>query len=175
MKMKSSALVRFWIILSLAALPLLVESFASLYPMPVAYAQDTNPGVITDDQVNAIAKQMFCPVCESTPLDVCPTQACAQWRELIREKLAAGWSEQEIKDYFVEQYGARVLAAPPAQGFNWLAYLVPPIAILAGVFILLRAMRSWKQPAAAIESELPQPSIVQDEYTRRLEEELRKR
>jgi cytochrome c-type biogenesis protein CcmH len=128
----------------------------------------------SDDEVNAIARQLFCPVCENTPLDVCPTQACAQWRELIREKLAEGWSEEQIKNYFVEQYGARVLGAPPASGLNWLVYLIPPIAILAGVYILYRAMRSWKQS-----SQPANPPVTveasQDEYLARLEEELRKR
>jgi cytochrome c-type biogenesis protein CcmH len=136
-----------------------------------AAAQQPAP---SDDEVNVIAKQLFCPVCENTPLDVCPTQACAQWRDLIREKLAAGWSEERIKNYFVEQYGARVLGAPPASGLNWLVYLIPPVAILGGVYILYRAMRSWKQPA---QPEVPAVSTEasQDEYLARLEEELRKR
>ncbi len=84
----------------------------------VAAAQNPSPTppAITDDQVNAIARQMYCPVCENTPLDVCPTQACAEWRELIRDELAQGWSEQQIKDYFVQRFGPRVLAAPPAAG-----------------------------------------------------------
>ena len=136
-----------------------------------AAAQQASP---SDDEVNAIAKQMFCPVCENTPLDVCPTQACAQWRELIREKLAEGWSEEEIKDYFVEQYGARVLGAPPAQGLNWLVYLIPPIAIIGGIYILYRAMSSWKQSSqTAITTQPAQP--LKDEYLAQLEEELRKR
>mgnify|MGYP001069869835 CR=1 FL=1 len=171
-KIKFTIPFRFGLILSLLVLGLLVEINFPQSLVQSAIAQDTS--AISDDQVNAIAKQMFCPVCENTPLDVCPTQACAQWRELIRQKLAAGWSDQEIKDYFVEQYGARVLGAPPAEGFNWLVYLVPPIAILAGVYILLRALRSWKQPAAAPQTS-PQTPVVEDEYTRRLEEELRKR
>ncbi len=175
MKNKLTSLFRLGIILGLASLPLLVELISGLFPAQIAYAQEPTPGAITDDQVNAIAKQMFCPVCESTPLDVCPTTACAQWRELIRQKLAAGWSEQQIKDYFVEQYGARVLAAPPAQGFNWLVYVVPPLAILLGAIILFRALKAWKQPAASQETPAPPPPAAEDEYARRLEEELRKR
>ena len=135
-----------------------------------AAAQQPTP---SDDDVNAVAKQLFCPVCENTPLDVCPTQACAEWRELIREKLAEGWSEEQIKNYFVEQYGARVLGAPPARGLNWLVYLIPPIAILAGGYILYRAMRSWKQaPQPVVSSSEEAPK---DEYITRLEDELRKR
>jgi cytochrome c-type biogenesis protein CcmH len=135
-----------------------------------ALAQQPTP---SDNDVNAIARQLYCPVCENIPLDVCPTQACAQWRELIREKLAAGWTEQQIKDYFVAQYGARVLGAPPAQGLNWLVYLVPPVAILAGMYVLVRALRSWKQ-AVQPPAGIPTAAPPADEYVARLEEELRK-
>ena len=86
----------------------------------------------SDDQVNQIAHQLYCPVCENTPLDVCPTEACRQWRDLIRQQLTEGWSEARIKQYFVEQYGARVLAEPPPTGLNWLVYVLPPLIILAG-------------------------------------------
>jgi cytochrome c-type biogenesis protein CcmH len=143
----------------------------------IASAQQPTP---SDDQVNAIAKQLYCPVCENIPLDVCPTTACAQWRELIREKLAEGWTEQQIKDYFVSQYGARVLGTPPARGINWLVYLVPPIAILAGAYVLYSAFRSWKRPTGAEAIQAPGESppgkkdASQDEYIRRLEDELKK-
>src|SRR5512139_4248085 len=81
-----------------------------LFGTVTVFAQGPSP---TDDEVNRIAKELFCPVCESTPLDVCPTEACRQWRELIREMLADGKSEAEIKQYFVEHFGARVLNEPP--------------------------------------------------------------
>ena len=79
----------------------------------LAQASTPSTGTVTDDQVNAIAKQLYCPVCENIPLDVCPTQACAEWRGLIRDMLSQGKSETEIKTYFVQQYGDRVLGTPP--------------------------------------------------------------
>ena len=136
-----------------------------------AAAQGTTP---TDDEVNAIAKQLYCPVCENIPLDVCPTQACAQWRDTIRLKLAEGWSERQIKDYFVEQYGARVLATPPAEGLNWLVYILPPVAFLAGAFLLFRALRSWRQAAVSAPAVPVAPAASDDPYVRRLEDELRR-
>src|SRR5512147_940469 len=81
-----------------------------------ALAQSGTP---SDDEVNAIARKLYCPVCESTPLDVCPTQACKEWRELIRTMLAEGKTEDEILQHFVDQYGARVLAEPPKEGGFW--------------------------------------------------------
>lgn len=134
------------------------------------FAQGPTP---TDDDVNKIAKQLFCPVCESTPLDVCPTEACRQWRELIREMLADGKSEAEIKQYFVEHFGARVLNEPP----NKLAsYAVPVVAFLLGALMLFRGFQMWIKPAkmeAAIPESEAKP-IPQDDYIARMEEELKK-
>lgn len=140
----------------------------------IVYAQQPLP-TPSDDQVNAIARQLYCPVCENIPLDVCPTTACAQWRELIRQKLAAGDTAQEIKDYFVQQYGARVISTR-----SRLIYLIPAAAILIGVYILYRVIRSWRkqsQPAVISPSSDSPPAAQNppDEYIRRLEDEVRKR
>ena len=125
----------------------------------------------TDDEVNRIAKQLYCPVCESTPLDVCPTEACRQWRDLIRTMLAEGKSEAEIKQYFVEHYGARVLAEPP----NRLAsYLVPGIAILLGALLLARGFQMWLKPSRTETKPAEPEATSSDPYIARLEEELKK-
>lgn len=129
----------------------------------------------SDDEVNRVARDLYCPVCENTPLDVCPTQACAQWREVIRTKLAQGWTDEQIKAYFVEMYGERVLAAPPARGLNWLIYIVPPLGILAGAYLVWRTLRK-RSPAVRPPAAAPAPlEPADDEYVRRLEDELRQR
>lgn len=142
----------------------------------VAFAQDDVP---TDDDVNAIAKQLYCPVCENTPLDVCPTEACRQWRELIRTQLSQGMTEQQIKDYFVANYGARVLAEPPRSGLNWLVYILPPAIILLGAFFLFRSFREWTKASATASAASAErgeaSSPAKDDYVARLEEELKKR
>jgi cytochrome c-type biogenesis protein CcmH len=152
--------------------------FIGFLAVQAVSAQQPTP---SDDQVNAIAKQLYCPVCENIPLDVCGTTACAQWRELIRQKLADGWTEQQIKDYFVQQYGARVLGTPPAKGINWLVYLIPPLVFITGIYILYRAFRAWKRPAQQVSSPSPaQPAPggapgTEDVYIKQLEDEVRKR
>ena len=156
---------------------LVLVALLSLLPLTIVSAQETDPNLPTDDEVNAIAKQLYCPVCENVPLDVCGTQACAQWRELIREKLAEGWTEDEIKEYFSNQYGDRVLSAPPARGLNWLVYIIPPLVFFAGAFFLYRGFLTWRQLAAepADEPETEEQAEIQDEYLARLEEELKKK
>jgi cytochrome c-type biogenesis protein CcmH len=143
-----------------------------------AGAQGDGPRTVTDDEVNAIARQLFCPVCENTPLDVCSTEACRQWREVIRQKLAEGQSEEEIIQYFIDFYGARVVGEPPREGFNWLVYIIPPLLIALGVGVLIRVAVVWRRAAAeeALTDATASPEhTLDDDYLRRLEEELRKR
>jgi len=141
----------------------------------VALAQSNTPP--TDDEVNAVAHKLYCPVCESTPLDVCPTDACKDWRELIRTMLADGKTEAQILQHFQEQYGARVLAEPPKEGFYWLIYLLPPAIILVGAFFLFRSLKEWTKPKAAasvLGGAGSESSPEKDSYLARFEEELKK-
>ena len=161
--MRSSRITFYVLLLTLGLTGLLIVPVSAQGPTP------------TDDEVNRIAKQLYCPVCESTPLDVCPTEACRQWRELIRTMLAEGKTESEIKQYFVEHYGVRVLAEPPNR---LVSYLVPAVAILLGAFLLFRGFQLWMKPSTAKGSGTtgePEAKPSQDPYVARLEEELKKR
>jgi cytochrome c-type biogenesis protein CcmH len=148
----------------------------SLAPAPAAAQTDTSQ--ISDDQVNAIAKELYCPVCESTPLDVCPTQACADWREVIRTKLAEGQSEEEIRAYFAEQYGARALSEPPREGFTLAVWIAPILAVLVGAVFFSRYLSRIRDSAgpaaeAAAEPVKATPKPEPDDYQARIEQELR--
>src|SRR4030066_2170859 len=99
----------------------------------------------TDDEVNAIAKKLYCPVCPNTPLDVCETKACEDWRAQIRDQLAAGWSEQQIIDYFVAQYGERGLAKPQRKGFTSLVWFLPLVVVLLGLGIVYEILKNWRK------------------------------
>jgi cytochrome c-type biogenesis protein CcmH len=142
-----------------------------------AAAQGSDP---TDDEVNAIAKKLYCPVCENIPLDACGTTACEQWRGIIRDKLKEGWTEEQIRAYFVEQYGDRVLAEPPRKGFYWLVYVVPPLIFAGGIFLLYSGFQRWKgeDTARVVEDISPKGKKIEspgNEYISRVEEELKKR
>jgi cytochrome c-type biogenesis protein CcmH len=153
--------------------------------IPVFPLLAQTPGqTVTDDEVNVIARDLFCPVCESTPLDVCETQACADWREVIRVKLAEGQSEEQIKGYFAEQYGVRALAEPPAKGFTLLVWLFPIIAVPAAIIIFVFYLRKIRSSAAVSSASIAVDSNLiasqqadsepdKDPYTERIEKELR--
>ncbi len=147
-----------------------------LLVLPVAvFAQDE----VTDDEVNRIAKDVYCPVCENTPLDVCPTQACADWRELIRVKLSEGQSRDEILDYFARQYGDGVLSNPPRRGINLIIlWVLPMLGVLLGLVLfsrVLRGLRTAAPESAATPPPRPKASTgdpTLDDYISRVEKEI---
>ena len=145
-----------------------LTALAAWFTTTPARAQGPN----LDDETNQIAKTLYCPVCPNTPLDVCSTQACAQWRALIKEKLQQGQTAQQIRDYFVQQYGEVVLGAPPPEGFNWLAYILPVIGILLGAAIAWLTVRQWiiHRSAGAV---APVETPVSKEYAERIEKDLK--
>ena len=125
-----------------------------------AYAQ-TAPATstVTDDQVNAIAKKLYCPVCENITLDTCSTAACADWRNEIHIQLDAGRSEDQIITDFVQRFGDRVVGTPQDSALRALS-LVTPWVIIAVVLIVVGRVilgRSRKQPVV---TSSPQPAAA---------------
>jgi len=163
----------------MAKRPIRITQYAILFiafmmiflALSIVSAQGPAP---TDDEVNKIAKKLYCPVCENTPLDVCPTEACRQWREQIREMLSEGKTEDEIIDFFAVTYGERSTGDPRDK---LKAYLIPVVAILLGAALLVSALKAWKKPIVT-ESTPPTreaKQVHQDEYIAKMEEELKKR
>lgn len=116
-----------------------------------AAAQEQAAVPVTDDQVNAIAKKLYCPVCENITLDTCGTAACADWRYEIRLQLEQGKTEQEIVDDFVSRFGDRVVGTPQDAALRALS-LVTPWVIIGGLLILIGWMlfSRRRKPAPAV-------------------------
>lgn len=151
----------------------LLTILASLVLVSVAYAQDGGPGTPTDNDVNRVAKQLYCPVCPNTPLDVCETKACEDWRAQIRDQLSKGWTDQQIIDYFVTQYGQRVLAEPQRKGFTSLVWFLPLIVVLVGIGIVYEILRNWRKQKAVLVHAVPTlevPEAVRQRIEREIQE-----
>ena len=146
---------------------------ASFFAVAVVYAQE---GVPSDDEVNRVAKQLYCPVCPNTPLDVCETKACQDWRAQIKDQLTAGWTDEQVMQYFVDQYGERVLAEPRRSGFTSFVWLLPVLSVAIGLVVAVQVLRGWKarRVAPVIRADSAAPADIPPELLKRLEEELRR-
>lgn len=160
----------FWsaLILMLIALTSVTLAQDGAPPTPTPAARKA----VTSDDVNRIAKQMYCPVCENEPLDACRTAACQQWRAQIGQMLAEGQTEQQIKDYFVARYGARVLAQPPASGTSLWLYVLPVVGLVVGAVLVVWLMRRMRRRAAQTAG-APAAPATGDEYVDRVERDLK--
>jgi cytochrome c-type biogenesis protein CcmH len=154
------------LVLTTVALPALAQDGETEAPV-------VSVDEVTDDEVNDVAKDLYCPVCENTPLDVCPTQACADWRELIRTKLAQGESKQDIFDYFVRQYGDNALARPPRTGINFVLWLLPFVAVGLGLIFFARYMKGLRQEEPVVAETAVSTKPAPDDYAARIEQELK--
>lgn len=112
--------------------------------------------------------ELVCPVCDTT-LDQSNAPVAQRMKVFIRERIAAGDSEQQIKDALVAEFGAGVLATPPKSGFGLLAWLLPLGAVVAGAIAVGLAILTWSRRR-------PPPSgpegSLEPELERRVDDEL---
>ena len=114
--------------------------------------------------------ELVCPVCETT-LDQSNAPVAERMKTYIRVRIAAGDSEQEIKDALVAEFGPEVLAEPPGGGFGLLAWLLPLAALAGGAIAVALLIRKWSRrrepPTTAADQLDPQlERLVDDELAR---------
>ena len=97
----------------------------------------------TEAQVDAVARELRCVVCQNLSVADSPSEMARQMREVIRERLVAGESPEQVKAYFASRYGEWVLLSPPARGFPLLAWTLPFGALAGGLVGALLLLRRW--------------------------------
>jgi len=97
-----------------------------------------------DARANAVGETVRCAACPQ-PISVNDEQnsVAQDERQLIRQLLQQGLSEEQVRQALVARYGPSILLAPPQQGFDWLIWLVPPVAIAACAAAVFLAARRW--------------------------------
>ncbi len=112
-------------------------------------------------------------VCQGETVADSNAQLSVQMRAIIREKLEAGETREQILDYFVARYGESILATPPRRGFALGVWLAPVVALLAGLAIVGVVLRGWRRgEATATPAAQPPPAPRLSGDEERLEREL---
>jgi cytochrome c-type biogenesis protein CcmH len=121
----------------------LVMSFAMLlsYPATTAHAagnmtESSDP--LLEKRVLSLSTQLRCLVCQNQNLADSHADLAIDLKNQVREKLAAGESEQEVIDYLVERYGDFVLYKPRLNASTWLLWIGPFVLLAMGFDILAR-------------------------------------
>lgn len=132
----------------------------------------------TQPTLAELENEVYCPTCKSL-LALSNAPIAQRMRQFISREIAAGATKSEIKDALVDQFGEAVLAAPPKEGFNLLAWVLPFVGIVfAGGVIAFLVVR-WTRAGRGGEPGPPgdpaangRPETLDPELERRLDEEL---
>ena len=130
-----------------------------------------------DDETPTLAeleKRYICPTCQTT-LELSSSPIADRMRAVIRARIAAGDTESEIDEALVDNFGEGVLAAPPKEGFNLLAWVLPLLGAAIAVGVLAVALVRWSRSRP--EPDLSRPAsangpALDPELERRVDEEL---
>jgi cytochrome c-type biogenesis protein CcmH len=92
----------------------------------------------------AIETKLVCPVCHET-LDQSTAPIAQEMKAHIRERIAQGWTEKQILDEMVAQFGPGVLSTPAKHGFDLLAWVLPLGGAVAGIVALALGAAYWSR------------------------------
>jgi len=103
------------------------------------------PGL--EEREAELAASLRCMVCQNQTLAESNAPLATDMRRQIREQLAQGRSEAQIRDYFEERYGAFVRYDPPFRPSTWLLWLGPFALLVLGIAMLARIVRRRQRAA----------------------------
>src|SRR3546814_3061777 len=88
-------------------------------------------------RARALSKEIRCLVCQSESIDTSNADLARDLRVLVRERLKAGDTDQEVRDYLVARYGDYVLLRPPMKLEAILLWFGPFLALFLGAGVVL--------------------------------------
>jgi cytochrome c-type biogenesis protein CcmH len=136
-------------------------------------AQGQHPARHVNEQVvYEVAGQLRCVVCQNLSVADSPSEMANQMRGVVRERLAAGDSPEQVIQYFVDKYGEWILLEPRRSGFTLLVWVLPPVALLAGLVAVGLLLRRWtRRPPRGVPPPRPIDAATSERIRREMESE----
>ncbi len=148
-----------------------------VFALALASLGQTGSSPLTNPEVRRIGEMLLCLCGCGSTITSCNMQHC-HFSDPARVKLLSmvnsGMSQQAILDSFVKEYGLRILVKPPAEGFNLLGWVMPPIALALGLVIVWLVIQRLRRPAPAAATVPPVDDAVLEQYRERIEKDLDK-
>ncbi|MGH7390614.1 MAG: cytochrome c-type biogenesis protein [Candidatus Rokuibacteriota bacterium] len=160
----SSPIVPVALTLVVAALALVAGAGGALAQQPARHAEE--------QVVHEIAARLRCVVCQNLSVADSPSEMANQMRGVVRERLAAGETPEQVVQYFVDKYGEWILLEPRRRGFTLLVWIVPPIAVVAGLAVVAALLVRWtRRGRAARPAATPVDPAMAERIRREMERE----
>lgn len=98
-----------------------------------------------EKRANELFLQIKCLVCEGQVIESSNAEVAYELRKLVRDKIASGQSNEEIKNFLVKNYGEEILTKPPFNSQTALLWLLPVIFFIIGIGFFLKFLISKKK------------------------------
>jgi cytochrome c-type biogenesis protein CcmH len=149
--------------------PILACVFAMAVMMGSSAAYAVQPDEIMSDpametRARDLSRELRCMVCQNQSIDDSEAPLARDLRLLVRERIATGDSDGQVIDFLVARYGEFVLLKPRLKPHTLLLWLLPPLALAGGGFVLWTHSRRRSRSAAA-EDQSP-PGLTAEEEAR---------
>lgn len=126
-----------------------------------------------DARAAEIAAELRCPVCRNQSVVESNADLSREMQALVRERLVAGDSPDEVKEYFVSRYGEWILLEPQRRGINWVVWGLPFIALAIGAVLAVTLVRKWAASGSGAEEAAEPAVVLSDENERWIREAVR--
>jgi len=150
---------------------------AALAPLS---AQAVEPNEILRDpaleaRAREVGKELRCVVCQNQSIDDSNAELAGDMRVLVRERISAGDSNQQVLDYMVDRYGDYVLLNPPFKASTLVLWIGPGAIAVLGLFwvVMMFRRRKGADGTSELSTSGPQSAPLSDDERRRLDEILK--
>ncbi|MGG5888837.1 cytochrome c-type biogenesis protein [Falsiroseomonas sp. HC035] len=142
------------------AVRLLVLVFLATPALAVTSPADMLPDAAQEERARALGREIRCMVCQNQSIEDSEVSLARDLRLIVRERITAGDSNAEVKDFLHARYGDFVLLRPPFAWNTLILWATPFVALLLGFGLILMARRTTAQ--------IPPPPPLSAEEQRRL-------
>jgi cytochrome c-type biogenesis protein CcmH len=112
---------------------------SSMPPDPLSYTQLPDPRA--EAAASALMREIRCVVCQGQSVADSDAELAGDMRALIRRRIAAGESPDDVRLWLVARYGAWISYAPPLGPETWLLWAAPALFLVLGLMIVRRRLR----------------------------------
>ena len=99
-----------------------------------------------EQRAETLGHQLRCLVCQNESVEESNADLARDLRRIIRQRITAGDSDQQVVDWMVARYGNFVRLRPPFNAMTFALWGAPGIAVLVGIAIALMAARRRPRP-----------------------------
>lgn len=134
-------------------LPQVLAAALALFVLAIPAAHAVNPDEMLKDpaleeRAREISKGLRCVVCQNQSIDDSDADLARDLRVLVRQRLKAGDSDEQVTQFVVDRYGDYVLLNPPFKASTYVLWFGPPVLALVAVIALIVFYRRRRPEAA---------------------------